>query len=190
MIRFIYGDSGYGKTHEISRMIKEDALAGVRSYLIVPEQQAVSSERMMLELLPMSSQLDLEILNFSRLYNRLCREYGGLEYNYITKPAKYLIMWQTLRELSPMLEYYKSEDKSDSAITEFMLSAVGEFKSNAIESSELEHASKKLDSSSQLYAKLRDLSLIYAAYNSAISESFSEYAKSARLPRFPDFYRD
>ena len=176
MIRFIYGDSGYGKTHEISRMIKEDALAGVRSYLIVPEQQAVSSERMMLELLPMSSQLDLEILNFSRLYNRLCREYGGLEYNYITKPAKYLIMWQTLRELSPMLEYYKSEDKSDSAITEFMLSAVGEFKANAIESSELEHASKKLDSSSQLYAKLRDLSLIYAAYNSAISESFSDSA--------------
>lgn len=176
MIRFIYGDSGSGKTYEISNMIKKDTSAGIRSYLIVPEQQAVSSERMMLELLPMSAQLDLEILNFSRLYNRVCREYGGLEYNYVTKPAKYLLMWQTLRELSPMLEYYKSEDTSDSAITEFMLSAVGEFKANAIESTALEQASKKLDSSSQLYSKLRDLSLIYAAYNSAISQSFSDSA--------------
>lgn len=176
MIRFIYGESGYGKTHEISTMIKKDADTGVRSYLIVPEQQAVSSERMMLEILPMSAQLDLEILNFSRLYNRVCREYGGLEYNYITKPAKYLLMWQTLRELSPMLEYYKIEAEGDSATTEFMLNAIGEFKANSIESASLEQASKKLVPSSQLYAKLRDLSLIYAAYNSAVSESFSDSA--------------
>ncbi len=176
MIRFIYGESGYGKTHEISNMIKKDADTGVRSYLIVPEQQAVSSERMMLEILPMSAQLELEILNFSRLYNRVCREYGGLEYNYITKPAKYLLMWQTLRELSPMLEYYKGGAEGDSETTEFMLSAVGEFKANSIEAASLEQASKKLDPSSSLYAKLRDLSLIYAAYNSAVSQSFSDSA--------------
>ena len=93
MIRFIYGESGYGKTHTITEMLKEDAKNGIHSFFIVPDQQAVGSERMLLSCLPPSAQLTLEVLSFSRLYNRVCREYGGLRYNYVTKSAKKLIMW-------------------------------------------------------------------------------------------------
>ena len=169
MIRFIYGDFGFGKTHEIINMIKRDAELGVRSFLIVPDQQAVVSERMLLDALPASAQLTTEVLGFSRLYNRVCREYGGLEYNYITTPAKHLIMWKNLRELSPMLEHYKSTDTDDVSLSEVMLAALGECKANAISPAKLESVTEKLDKSSDFYHKMRDISLIYALYNNSVS---------------------
>ncbi len=191
MIRFIYGESGYGKTHKITELLKEDARQGTRSFLLVPEQYAVASERMVLDNLPASAQLGIEILSFSRLYNRVCREYGGLEYNYITKPAKYLLMHRTLKELSPLLEHY-SGVAAGNDLGEIMLGAVGEFKASGISPTELERASEKLERESGLYGKLRDLSLIYSAYNAAVSERFSDSAddisKLADILKERDFF--
>ena len=176
MIKFIYGDFGFGKTHEIVNMLKRDADMGVRAFLIVPDQQAVLSERMLLDALPAKAQLTTEVLGFSRLYNRVCREYGGLEYNYVTTPAKHLIMWKNLRELSPMLEHYKSTDTDDVSLSDVMLAAIGECKANAISPATLEAVTEKLDKSSEFYRKMRDISLIYALYNNSISEKFSDSA--------------
>lgn len=176
MIRFIYGESGFGKTRTVIDMLKADAESGRRAFLIVPEQMAVSGERMLLDALPPSAQLHTEVLNFSRLYNRICREYGGLEYNYVTTPAKYLIMWRTLHELAPMLEHYDLSGGREMSTLELMLNAVGEFKANSILPSDLERASEKLDKSSALTPKLRDISLVYSAYCALVSESFSDSA--------------
>ncbi|MBQ8140127.1 MAG: exodeoxyribonuclease V subunit gamma [Clostridia bacterium] len=176
MIRFIYGESGYGKTHRITELLAIDAQNGTHSFLIVPEQHAVASERLVLEKLPPSAQLGIEVLSFSRLYNRVCREYGGLEYNYITKPAKYLLMWKNLSELSPMLEHYSFSAGNDASLEEFMLKAVLEFKANGISSADLERVSEKLDETGELYGKLRDLSLIYASFEAAVAQSFSDSA--------------
>ncbi len=176
MIRFIYGDFGFGKTHEIINMLKSDAELGVRSFLIVPEQQAVVSERMLLEHLPAKAQLTTEVLSFSRLYNRVCREYGGLEYNYITTPAKHLIMWKNLRELAPMLEHYKSTDTDDVSLSEVMLATLGECRASAITPAKLESVTEKLDKNSDFYRKMRDISLIYALYNNSVSEKFTDSA--------------
>ena len=93
MINFIYGRSAHTKTEKITEMIANDHENKTRSFLIVPEQFAVHTERKMLTSLPSSAQLDLEILNFSRLYDRVCREYGGIEYNYITKSEQMFEFW-------------------------------------------------------------------------------------------------
>ena len=84
MIEFIFGSYGSGKTREIFSRIERDYKENKKSFLIIPDQEAVQFERQSLELLGTRAQLSLEILSFSRLYNRVCREYGGLEYNYIT----------------------------------------------------------------------------------------------------------
>ncbi len=168
--------SGCGKTHMITECLRSDAEKGIHSFLIVPEQQAVQSERHTLYSLPASAQLTLEVLNFSRLYNRVCREYGGLEYNYITKPMKHLLMWQNLRELTPLLEVYGTDDSSAQSLCDTMLSAVGEFKACGVSAAQLEAAAKKLSSDSAFAAKLRDLALIFSAYDGLVSQSFSDSA--------------
>ena len=98
MITLIYGSYGSGKTTSILNSIREDTEKGIHTFLIIPEQDAVQTERRTLDLLPPTAQLHLEVLSFSRLYNRVCREYGGLSYRYITKPIRHLLMWQNLRE--------------------------------------------------------------------------------------------
>ncbi len=175
MINFIYGRTVNEKLEHITKMIADDHKNGVRSFLIVPEQFSVHSERHMLRALPPSAQLTLEVLNFSRLYDRVCREYGGIEYNYVTKPLKYAIMWQNLRELSPSLSVYGKFASDSSSICDMMLAATGEFKSCGITPPMLDKVAKKLGDT-PLAQKLFDLSAIYSSYNFLLERSFSDSA--------------
>ena len=176
MINFIFGSYGSGKTTEIFKRIYDDTKAKKRCFLIIPDHEAVQFERLSLSLLEPSAQLYLEILSFSRLYNRVCREYGGLSYSYITKPIRSLVMWKSLRDLRPLLKEYANDTAFDSSLTELMLSTVGEFKAAGISAGKIEMAAKKLDGESSLSKRLYDLSLIYACYDNLVSERYSDSA--------------
>ena len=182
MITFLFGGWGSGKTTAILESIRKDTEAGIRTFLIVPEQEAVLSEHAALEALPASAELHLEVTNFSRLYNLVCREYGGLSYRYVTKPIRHLLMWQNLRELYPLLETYGSAAEDDDSLPELMLSAINEMKACGISPEELELAAKNLATDDPLAAKMRDLSLIYASFNRLVAEQYSDSADDlARL---------
>ena len=176
MITFLYGACGSGKTTEVMERIRKDTENGIHTFLIVPDQEAVSAERLTLHTLPPASQLVLEVLSFSRLYNRVCREYGGLSYRYMTRPIRSLLMWKNLRELAPMLESYGTLAESDPSLADLMLSGIGECKSCGITPDMLEHAAAKLESGSPLAARLRDLALIYASFDRLTAEQYSDSA--------------
>ena len=176
MINFIFGNSGTGKTTHVLNMLRQDAEVGIPSILIVPEQQAVQAERLTLEKLPPSAQLTLEVLNFSRLYNRVCREYGGLCYSYITTPLKHLMMWKTLRELSPLLNEYSSNAKNDGAFASTALSTVTEMKYASVTPDMLEEAADRCADNESLSKRLKDIALIYGAYDLAVNEQYSDSA--------------
>ncbi|MBQ9112278.1 MAG: PD-(D/E)XK nuclease family protein [Clostridia bacterium] len=177
MIRFLFGDNGGGKTERILHMLSEDAKNGIPSILIVPEQQAVQTEILTLETLPPSAQLTLEVLNFSRLYNRVCREYGGLCYSYITKPMKHLMMWRALRQTAPLLKRYGDNAVNDPAFVKTMLSAVGELKSCNIRIDDLEQAARLCgEEKSALSERLEDIMTVYAVYDALVSEKYSDSA--------------
>lgn len=177
MIRFIYGDHGYGKTDRILNMIKEDTQNGKHVFLIVPDQEALQAERLTLSTLPESSQLELEVLGFSRLYNRVCREYGNICYSYITKPIRYLLMWKALRELKGSLDVLGSATKKDIALEDMLISSINELKINGISAKMLEDAAEKLKvRSPELSAKASDLASIYTCFNLYVNEKFSDSA--------------
>lgn len=177
MIKFLFGSNGSGKTSEILEMLKCDAQNGTPSVLIVPEQEAVLAERLTLEKLPPQAQLTLEVLNFSRLYNRVCREYGGLCYSYVTKPIEHLMMWRCLRETAPLLKEYRENASSDPAFVKTMLSTVGELKRCGITQDALEEAASKCaDTNGRLASRLADITLIYSAYDALVSAKYSDAA--------------
>jgi len=176
MINFIFGTHGSGKTTEIFKKISEDTQNKKRCFLMIPDQEAVQFERRSLKELPTGAQLYLETLSFSRLYNRVCREYGGLSYSYITKPMRSLIMWKTLRDLRPLLRGCSANESFDIAFTDMMLSAIDEFKHSGIRPQMLEDASKKLTHDTSLANKLSDISLIYTCFDNFVSERYSDSA--------------
>ena len=77
-VTFLYGRSGSGKTYEVTQQLRRSAEQEKRSFLLVPEQQSHAAERKMLSILPPKAQLTVETLSFSRLANRVFRQYGGL----------------------------------------------------------------------------------------------------------------
>lgn len=174
MINFVYGLPGTGKTTLISKKISEDIAAGRSAILIVPEQQTVEMERYMLRLLPASAQLGFEVLNFSRLANKLFRLFGGLSYNYISDGMKNLFMKRTLLELAPMLSEYRLRAVGDSALPSLMLAQINEFKTSGISATSLELAAGKLDDGHPLKTKLSDLSAIYQAYEGLVKNSYDD----------------
>ena len=176
MITFLYGTYGSGKSTAVLDKIKKDTEQGIHTFLIVPEQEAVQSERATLLGLPAKAQLSLEVLSFSRLYNRLCREYGGLSYRYVTKPIRHLLMWKNLRELRPHLEVYNSFSDKDTSICDTMLSAISELKACGITPQKLENAANGMPVDDKLRTRLIDLALIYSSYDNLVSQSYSDSA--------------
>ena len=176
MINFIFGTYGSGKTTEIFKKISEDTQNKKRCFLIIPDKESVQFERISLKELPIGAQLYLETLSFSRLYNRVCREYGGLSYSYITKPMRSLMMWKTLHELRPILREYSANESSDMTFTDMMLSGIDELKHSGVRAQMLEEASKKLPKNSALAGKISDISLIYSCFDNFVSERYSDSA--------------
>ena len=75
MLNFIYGNPGTGKTTYVYSEIVKDAQNNKKAILIVPEQFTVAAEQEIIKLIPPSAQLSIEVLNFTRLANRLFRIY-------------------------------------------------------------------------------------------------------------------
>ena len=194
MTELLFGTAGSGKTTKIFDRLALDAKNNKTAYLIVPEQQALSAEKALLSKLPPSAQLNIEVLNFSRLANKVFRLYGGLSYNYATNSSKMLIMWKNLMELFPMLEEYSGiKISSQNAFSENMLAAINEFKAYCITPTDLERAAAKITNNPDLTKKLRDLALIYATYDNLLMEKYddsdNDLSKLAELLKEHDFFK-
>lgn len=172
----IKGTAGSGKTLALTERILDSLRNGKSVYLIVPEQEVMIAERRIADAAdssdPRISCEELNVLSFRRLANLAFRTYGGITYFPPDEGARSILMWQTIEELSPMLEYYTG--KRDGALVETMLSAVGELKRSGITPGALEIAMGKLDSDDSLRSKLNDLSLILAHYNNMMTGSYSD----------------
>ncbi len=178
MINFIYGSFGTGKTTEVLNRIKNDIEKGIPCFLIIPDQEAVQFEHLTLNALPVSAQLKLEVLSFSRLYNRVCRKYGGLSYFYLTKPMRSLIMWKSLRNLAKIgaLKEYHARALEDPSLTDLMISTINEFKANGITPTYIDKKLSSLPKDSSLRNRMEDISLIYAYFNNFVSEKYTDSA--------------
>ena len=178
MLNLVYGISGSGKTEYVINCLKRDALAGKHAYMIVPEQQAFICERTVLPQLPPSAGLCVEVISFSRLAESVFRRFGGITLTGVDHGIRSLVMWTTIRDLSPMLEEYKNISLKDRDFCDMMLKETDELRSCGISAAELERAADQLKGDSPLRRRLRDISLIYASYENLLSESFETNGKS------------
>jgi ATP-dependent helicase/nuclease subunit B len=179
MIRFVYGMAGSGKSHYTASEITGDLLHNKNALLIVPEQQTVEAEERFADIAEAGSipTLGLEVLNFTRLANRVFRRFGGLAYNYIGRGARQLIMWRTLAALSPLLSEYKNISLTDKNVLRLMLDTVSEFRRYNITPVMLEDAADTLEkekAANSLKKKLRDLSLIYSMYQKLLHDKYDD----------------
>ena len=140
MLKLICAPSGSGKTEYLTKCIEEDVRNGVRSFLLIPEQQAYISERNLAQRLPKNAGLFFEVVSFSGLAEKVFCQYGGITAESINGAVSSLLMWHTLATLSPLLEQYGKSAEGDLTLTNLMLSAVEEMRSSGIDAQMLEDA--------------------------------------------------
>ncbi len=171
MIRFYY-HAGSEQTNDLlAQSIKQNIEAGKEVLLIVPEQQTVSVERRMLELLPPAAQLQFEVVNFSRLANRVFRVLGGHSWNTATPTVRALSMWRALRDLAPLLLQYGTHAR-EARLCDMMLETAKRCKAYHITADELLRVADVLSKEEPLARKLSDIGTVMGAFEQTLGADF------------------
>ena len=172
MLKLICGPSGAGKTEYLKTRIEADIHAGIRSFLLIPEQQAYISERDLAARLPKNAGLYFEVISFSGLAQKVFCEYGGVTSESVSPAVSSLLMWHTLSTLSPLLQQYGKNADGDLTLTNLMLAAIAEMRCGGVSAQALEDAAAQMEEGSPLQKKLSDLALVDATYHAKIEECF------------------
>lgn len=174
-VTFLYGTDTNKKTEYILNKIRDDVDNGRSAFWLVPEQNALACERLLASELDPSAQLYAEVLNFSRLCDKVFRVLGGLKYNYIARNGKNLIMYLAIkhaRENNLLKEYTIAEGREHGCVSLF-LDVIGELKSYAVTPAALLEASEKLESD-RLKNRISDLVCVFEKYNEILSSKYSD----------------
>lgn len=181
---FVFGLQPEKKSAYLLEGLRQSLAAGRRVLLIVPEQQALDWDRRCAAALSPREMLRTEIVSFTRLADSVFRRVGGVAAHYITDAKKTLVMWHTLASLSEHLTVYKRGVREDRYVP-MLLSTVSELKAYSVTPAMLEEAAQRLEEAGKqdtghrggetaLATRLRDLSLIYAAYDAILHESYDD----------------
>ena len=129
--------------------------------LIVPEQHSHSMERQLCAIGGSRVSLFAEVLSFTRLANRVFSVYGGLAAPALDGGGRLLLLCAALRSVAPELRVYQRPSRKP-AFLSGLLATVDELKTCRITPEQLWTAGE--ESGGGEGDKLRDLSLIYGAY--------------------------
>jgi ATP-dependent helicase/nuclease subunit B len=174
VLQLILGAAGTGKTVEIYRRIAEDIRSGREAVLLVPEQFSFESERALCLLLGEQQALKVQVLSFTRLCHKIFYRYGQVAGSYVDATARYLLMSIALEEVQGELDIYRTQAARASFVP-VMLEMVSEFK-NAGAAPDAVLAASKTQEDERLCFKLRELGIIYTAYQALLEKSFYDPA--------------
>ncbi len=171
MLQFILGRAGSGKTAAIRRALSDRSLAGEAGcMMIVPEQFSFQTEKAMLALAGPQRANTIEVFSFSRLAETVFRRTGGAAGRRLSDGGRRIMMASAIAACEDHLEIYKSAAKSG-RVTDLMLTAVNEMKMCGIPPQRLTEAAGELKAPG-LCRKLREVGLIYGAYEALVGASF------------------
>ena len=170
MLQFLLGTSGSGKTTLLRKRAAQAVADGRDAIFLVPEQFSFETEKALYESLGAQAALHVEVLSFTRLCNRIFREYGSLAGEYIGPGAKLLLMSLALDELRDTLSCYAKKMHS-AGFVEQLVAQVSEFKNAGVSPQMLLDAAGGGDT---LGGKLRELSSVYGVYQAFLERSYRD----------------
>lgn len=191
MLRLIIGRAGSGKSEAVMKTVEKKTAEGKPCLIVVPEQASFYFERdLALRLKGASAQL-AEVKNFKRLCRDVFNECGGGIKRMINDPLRAVLLRQAVHSLGDEIVFYRRH-KNDPAFFSLASDVINELK-NAGVTSELLFSAAEKTASPLSQAKLRELSLIWAAYERIIEKSFQdgadELTHAARLCENASFFK-
>lgn len=173
MLNIITGRTGSGKTRYIRNLATEIAKnESGKVIIIVPDQFSFETEKGMLELLGNEKINNIEFLSFSRIAERLLRDYGKITKKSADDATRAVLMSMAIESLQDKLVYYKKYQKNPLLINE-LLSFNNELKTCCITIDQLAETAEKVKKPT-FAKKLDELSNIFQCYDSLMSKNFHD----------------
>ena len=173
MLNIITGRTGSGKTRYIRNLATEIAKnESGKVIIIVPDQFSFETERGMLELLGNEKINNIEVLSFSRIAERLLRDYRKITKKFADDATRAVLMSMAIESLQDKLVYYKKYQKNPLLINE-LLSFNNELKTCCITANQLSQTAEKVKKPT-FAKKLDELSLIFQCYDALMSKNFHD----------------
>lgn len=171
-IRFIYGRAGIGKStwciNSIAENIKKDDEN--KLILIVPEQYTFNTENRILKSIGEPALLRTQVLSFKKMTHEVFEECGGRVKEIIKESGRNMLIHKVLNEKIESLEYFRKISR-EQGFYEIVSDVISEFKKYNVEVDSLRNIEESIQES-DLYNKIRELSIIYEAFNEEMNEGY------------------
>jgi ATP-dependent helicase/nuclease subunit B len=171
-IRLIYGRAGTGKSRFCIDEIKTkiDKKSEKELILLVPEQYTFNTENNILKLVGERALLTTKVLSFKKMAHEVFEECGGRVKEIIKESGKNMLIHRVLNENIESLNYFKKISK-EQGFNEIISEVISEFKKYNIDIENLNKIDEKIDEA-ELLQKLKELTIIYEAFNSKMHENY------------------
>ena len=164
MLTILVGRAGSGKTNKVLQMMAQRR--GERQQiLIVPEHVSHEAELDLCRALGPTASRDAEVLSFQNLASRVLGEAGGLADFTLDNGGKLLTMRLALQELHSQLKVF-GRPSQRAAFLRQLVELVDEFYAYEVTPAALWQQVADLDDA--MGDKLRDIALVYAAYDAKL----------------------
>lgn len=174
MLHLLLGRAGSGKTTRLRRLLQETP-PGQQPVLLVPEQGSFQNERAMLHLLGPKEAQRVWVLSFSRLADLAFREYGGAAGRRLDDGGRSIFMSLALEQVKDQLDFYR-KSAEHTELVRLLLAQEAELKMCGIRPDDLRGAveapAQPQALSSALQQKVRELSLVFGAYDALVAQSY------------------
>ena len=168
-LRFVIGPSGSGKSYTSYQEILKRAQAepGTRFLVIVPDQFTMHTQKVLCHLSPTGGILNVEVLSFGRLSHRIFEELGIEGLPRLDDTGKNLILRRLAIEHADELTVVGARMRRTGFIAE-VKSLISEFAQYGNSPDRVLEMAKIGRMNGALSAKLKDLAVLYRAYQEEI----------------------
>ena len=172
-LTFIIGGSGCGKTEWVYQHILKQAQANRKKnfYMIVPEQFTMQTQKALVEKASNHAILNIDVVSFDRLAYRVFDELGRTDFVVLEDTGKNLILRKLAEDCKDELVTLKNQIHRISYVDQIK-SLISEFMQYGIEPEDLESYLDRCKSDSALYYKLKDMHLLYQAFDRYLREGY------------------
>ncbi|WP_238948170.1 helicase-exonuclease AddAB subunit AddB [Clostridium sp. YIM B02569] len=172
-IRFVYGRSGTGKSKFCIDEIKNNIdkkLDLNKLILLVPEQYTFTTENKILHEIGEHAFFRTEVLSFKKMAHNIFEEYGGRVKEIIKESGRNMLIHRVINENIESLDYFNRMSR-EQGFNEIISEVISEFKKYNISIDSVRAIDEKINDN-ELYQKIKELMIIYEAFNLKMHENY------------------
>ncbi len=177
MLQLVLGGSGSGKTTLLYQKMKERALLGQKSILLVPEQFTASTEARIYHALGDEYSGMVQSFSFTTLAEQVLTACGGAAVKTLSDAGRVVLVRRAMQELQDSLTYYKKQ-RPNAAFCEMVSQTINELKSAGIGAADLGQLAEGCGGGRD---KLADLALLFATYETQVRDTGLDPADRVNL---------